>query len=95
MKRDYFLKLRDAASSKVKRWAYACATLALCPIVGHETGRQGRKKEKGKRQVFTAEGETEEISQIPVGQLVLGKLRQCKGEHCCLLKFYLDEKASN
>lgn len=46
MKRDYFLRLRNAASSKVKRWGYACATLAPCPIVAHQTGSKGRQTEK-------------------------------------------------
>lgn len=40
-------------------------------------------------------GEAQEISHIPREQLVLGKLRQCKGEHFCLPKLNLDEKASN
>lgn len=66
---------------------YSCS-LSHCSPRHREIWKE--KREWGQRR-----GETDEISHIPREQFVLGKLRQCKGEHCCLPKFYLDEKASN
>lgn len=77
--------MRNAVSSKVKKWDYACAILAPCLSAAHET-------ERGKRQVEN--GDQRNI-RLLWRLLVLGKIRQGKEEQYCLPKFYLDEESSN
>lgn len=52
VRREQSLEVRNAACHKVKRWGCARASLAPCPTLAHGTGRQDRKKQKG-RQVVT------------------------------------------